>query len=319
MPAEERTASSAVGVGAVGVSAGQQEGILAELSRGDGLEFVAFSDEGLEEDRVGDSEVSYYADYNMLLHDPAVELVLVDGPVEKRRDLAVRALNAGRHVVIRQPFCETVVDAERVVKTARRAGLIVTMDLPWRDDPDLRALQTALAAENVEAVHGLLCFHCTEDLPHAGEPGQGLLAQVGAALLGPMHLLLKGDVKHVQAHVQVAGVGGPEIGFLIYLSVRQGGWGISRTSRYAAVGLPRWVLYTSHAAFTATGGKAHVVANDQVRTYEASGPAEDFWQNLHAAIRDGAELKCHPVDIVRAMKLHEAALESVALGEPVTV
>ena len=64
---------------------------------------------------------------------------------------------------------------------------------------------------------------------------------------------------------------------------------------------------------------AVVSTGDQRRTCEAPAGVEDFWENLYGAIRNGAQVKCHPVDIVRAMKLHEAALESAELGEPVTI
>lgn len=319
MSSEQTTAGSAIGVGVVGVKPGEQDGILAVLPQGDRFQFVAFSDEGLEDPGSGERPVRFYWDYNMLVQDPAVELVLVDGPLEKRRDFAVRALNADCHVVIRGPFCETAMDAERVMKTAIRAGLVATMDLAWRDQPDLLALRRALAAENVGAVHGLFGFWPGEEPADAGAAEGGLLAQLGLALLDQMNLLLNDDAKSVNAHLQTAMPGRPDEGFLVYLPLRRGGWAIGQASRHGATHLPRWVLYTANAVFSAGDGRAHVVTGGQRRTYEAPDTGEDFWQNLYASIRHGADLKCHPVDIVRAMKLHEAALESAEVGKPVTV
>ena len=54
-------------------------------------------------------------------------------------------------------------------------------------------------------------------------------------------------------------------------------------------------------------------------SYEAPAEVEGFWDNVHSAVRLGAELLYHPADIGRAMKLHEAGLESAELGEPVTI
>ena len=145
----------AIGVGLVGARLDQEppSGILARMPQGPMFRLVAFSDEGLEPARPERRPVRYYADYNMLLRDPAVELVLVDGPLQARRDFAVRALNAGRHVVLRPPFCESAPDAERVMKTALRNGLLATMEMPWRDDPDLAAVADIESSDAVVEAH----------------------------------------------------------------------------------------------------------------------------------------------------------------------
>ncbi len=316
MAAEEPLKDS-IGVGAVGVRLGEQDGILADLPEDGRFRLVAFSDEGLGPSSRRDRPDGYYTDYNMLLQDPAVEVVLVDGPVEMRRDFAVRALNAGHHAVLREPFCETALDAERVMKTALKAGLVATQNLPWRNDADLRALREALRAENVGDAHGLFCFWPAGDLTSPAER-EGLLERIGVSLLDQVHLLLGADVSAVSAHRQAAGREDDD-GFLLYLTLRGGGWAICQASPHVAAELPRWVLYTRNAAFVARDARAHFISGEQRRTYEAPAEEEDFWANLHSAVRHGAEPNCHPVDIVRAMKLHEAALRSAELGEPVTV
>jgi len=317
MASEHPPKVTQIGVGAVGVRPGAQEGILADLPQGGRFRFVAFSDEGLPPSPMRNRPDGYYGDYNMLLQDPDVELVLVDGPLEMRRDFAVRALNAGRHVVLPEPFCETALDAERVMKTALRAGLIATQNLTWRQDADLRALLEAARVENVGRPHGLFCF-CSPAEQTGPAASEDLLEQAGVSVLDQMNLLLRADVGTVSAHRHGSRPGAAD-GFLIYLALRDGGWAICRASRHTVAALPGWVVYAPNATFVAQDGKAEFVAGEQRRTYEAPTAPEDFWANLHSAIRDGAEPMCHPVDIVRAMKLHEAALRSAELGEPVTV
>ncbi len=317
MASEDTAKATEIGVGAVGVWPGAQEGILADLPQDGRFRFVAFSDEGVAPSPSRDRPDGYYGDYNMLLQDPDVEVVLVDGPLETRRDFAVRALNAGCHVVLREPFCETAPDAERVMKTALRAGLIATQNLTWRQDADLRALLEAVRVENVGRAHGVFCFWSAAE-PAGPAESKDLLKQAGVSVLDQMNLLLKADVGTVSAHRQGSRPGAAD-GFLIYLALRGGGWAICQASRHAVAALPGWVVYGPNAAFVAQDGKADFVAGEQRRTYEAPTAPEDFWANLHSAIRYGAEPMCHPVDIVRAMKLHEAALRSAELGEPVAV
>jgi predicted dehydrogenase len=307
-----------IGVGAVGARPDDEASPLADLPEDGAFRLAAFSDEGLEEGGPAEGPGVYYPDYNMLLDDPAVELVLVGGPLELRRDFAVRALNAGRHVLMAGRFCETALGAERVMKTALRAGLVATADLRDRDDADLRALRAALEAENAAEVRGAMRFYVAEPLPEDAPPGPGLLTSEGMALLDQMHVLLRQDVKSVSAHVRRPSPRAPEDAFMIYLPLRNEGWAVCHAARGGPTDLPTWRVETAGATFTARGGRAAVVAGDSERSYQAPA-GEGFWENLRAAVREGAPPKCHPAEIVRAMKLHEAALASVEAGEAITI
>lgn len=305
-----------MGVGAVGVRPATADEALAGLPP-ERFRLVGFSDEGLAGQRPADRPATYHADYNVLLADPAVELVVVDGPVAERRDLGVRALQVGRHAMMRPPFCESAAEATRVMKTAVRDGLIATMDLPGRDAPDFLALRAALAERGGEPVRALLAFWPMPepDGPATGDAGP--LETMGLAVLDQMHVLLRQDVTSVSAHVE-ARAGGTVDGLLLYLPLRDGGWGVGRITRRPVAGLPRYVAWTDGATVTAADGQARTLTPDGETTCEA-GEAVDFGENLFAAIRHGAELKCHPVDIVRAMKLHEAALRSAETGRPAAI
>jgi len=142
---------------------------------------------------------------------------------------------------------------------------------------------------------------------------------MGMSLLDQMHVVLRQEVKSIGAHLQSPASGGPDRGFLIYMSLRNGGWAICQATTLGGVQLPHWVVYAPQASFTVDGGLATVSTGGQGRTYEARVAAVGFWENLYGAVRNGAELKCHPADIVRAMKWHEAAFESDELREPVAV
>jgi scyllo-inositol 2-dehydrogenase (NADP+) len=332
-----------IGVGAVGVSPGAHDGLLVELPPNAGFELLAFSDEGLPEQGLGARPVQYYPDYNMLLQDPHVEVVLVDGPLELRRDMAVRALNAGRHVVLPLPFAETALGAERIMKTALSGqDLVATADCWWRDDEDLLALRAALSAADAGPVQGLFYLTSIEPLPIVGdvlpdlllpqeEPDlgdeeaieAGLLAEYGVETLDQLHLIAGDYVKSVSAHLLAppapGAASGAAEGFMAYLSLRGGGWAIAQATTHQAPDLPRWAVYTPRATVTARGGVATVTTAEGTETYTAPSRIESFWENLYAAVRSGAELKCSPVEIVRAMKLHEAAIESLGEGEPVTI
>ncbi len=300
MPSTDVQQSQPIGVGAVGVVPEAQEGLLAELPPDAGFELVAFSDEGLPEQGPEERPFQYYPDYNMLLQDPHVELVLVDGPLELRRDMAVRALNAGRHVVLPLPFAETAPGGERIMKTALSGqGLVATADCWWRDDADLLALRAALDAADAGPVHGLFFFTALEPRPPADDVltdllmpqdevdleeeeaiEAGLLGDYGVEVLDQLHLVAGDYVKSVNAHLIAPPLPGvsPDAaeGFMTYLSLRGGGWAVAQATTHQAPDLPRWAVYTARATVTARDGIATVTTADGTETYTPAVPHREL-------------------------------------------
>jgi hypothetical protein len=200
------------------------------------------------------------------------------------------------------------------------------MDMPWRDDADLRAALAALAGENAPTIHGVAGYFAYEPPEEPAPFSQGALEAVGLAILDQAHILLPQDVKTVNAqaagaNAQAAGAdpGQVDEGFLIYMPLRSGGWAIVQAGREADPPMPAWVIHIPGAVITVHDGRAVASTSTGRRTYEAPSVAEGFWENLRRVVREGAEPKCHPADIVRAMKLHEAALLSAEDGDAVVI
>jgi myo-inositol 2-dehydrogenase / D-chiro-inositol 1-dehydrogenase len=57
-----------------------------------------------------------------LLADRAIDLVDIVGPNHLHADMAVKAFEAGKHVLLEKPMATTLADAERVVAAAERSG-----------------------------------------------------------------------------------------------------------------------------------------------------------------------------------------------------
>lgn len=80
-----------------------------------------------------------------LFDDPAIDLVVVATPNESHFDLAARALDAGKHVVIDKPFACTAAEAEALM--ARAAGRILTVFHNRRWDSDFLTLKRLTAED----------------------------------------------------------------------------------------------------------------------------------------------------------------------------
>ncbi|NMB53706.1 MAG: Gfo/Idh/MocA family oxidoreductase [Leptolinea sp.] len=63
-----------------------------------------------------------------LINNPQVDVVIISTPVSTHYDLAVKALRAGRHVLVEKPMTGTVEEAEKLLDEAARAKRVLMVD-----------------------------------------------------------------------------------------------------------------------------------------------------------------------------------------------
>ncbi|MFF2050391.1 Gfo/Idh/MocA family protein [Leifsonia sp. NPDC058194] len=85
-------------------------------------------------------------DLDEALADPAATIVSICTPTPSHADLAVRALAAGRHVLLEKPIALTVADAERVAAAAERGPAALMVAHVVRFFPGYAALHERVAA-----------------------------------------------------------------------------------------------------------------------------------------------------------------------------
>ncbi len=69
-------------------------------------------------------EVRGYEDAASLLNDDEVDLVSICTPTDTHVDIAIRALNAGKHVLVEKPVAIRLADVERLAQAARDADTL---------------------------------------------------------------------------------------------------------------------------------------------------------------------------------------------------
>ncbi len=89
-----------------------------------------FGPPGAQMDLTG---ITAHAAFDDLLADPAVQLVDLCVPNDQHAELAIRALEAGKHVLVEKPIALTIADADAMLAAARRTGkqLLVAHVLPF--------------------------------------------------------------------------------------------------------------------------------------------------------------------------------------------
>jgi scyllo-inositol 2-dehydrogenase (NADP+) len=87
----------------------------------------------------------YYTDVNDLLAHPGLDLVVVILPHNLHAPMAVKCLEAGKHVILEKPFCLSVDEANRMIGAAEANGRMLSVFHNRRWDGDYLTIQDIIA------------------------------------------------------------------------------------------------------------------------------------------------------------------------------
>lgn len=112
----------------------------------------------------------WYVDYREALRSPEIDIVIVAGPSQSHAEMALAALEQGKHVLVEIPLALNLEDCERIVDTAARRGLTVGVVHPMRFRREHRQLLERLqsGAETLLQVHSRLFLHRRENIGSTG-------------------------------------------------------------------------------------------------------------------------------------------------------
>ncbi len=85
-------------------------------------------------------------DWREMLADPEVEIVHIVTPPDRHAEMAVAALDAGKHVFVEKPLATSNQDAQAILDAARRAGKVAGINFVMRYDPLYQAVLTVARA-----------------------------------------------------------------------------------------------------------------------------------------------------------------------------
>ncbi|MHB1103482.1 MAG: Gfo/Idh/MocA family protein [Devosia sp.] len=148
-------------------------------------------------------------DWRALIADPEVEVVSVTTPNAFHAEMAIAALEAGKHVWCEKPMAVALADAERMAVAARQAGKVAALGYNYIQNPVIRHIGRLLEEGAIGQVNHAR-FEMDEDFmadPEAlfywkseASSGYGALDDFGVHPLSLIHALF-GGVTRVMAHL----------------------------------------------------------------------------------------------------------------------
>lgn len=67
----------------------------------------------------------WFTDYRQMLAEPDIEMVTIAAPNALHASMTVDAANAGKHIVCEKPLCMTLEEADLMIDTCRRKGVLL--------------------------------------------------------------------------------------------------------------------------------------------------------------------------------------------------
>jgi predicted dehydrogenase len=177
--------------GLVGTGAIASKRVTPALKADGNSELVAVCD--ISEQRARDLAVRYgvprvYTSFEELLGDSRVDAVYLATPVFLHGPQAIRALKAGKHVLVEKPMALTLAEAEEMIGAAREAGLTLATAYYRRFFPKVRRTQQIIGEGILGKVLCVVSIYHTWYNPHPDDPGAWRLSkqQAGGGVLWDM-------------------------------------------------------------------------------------------------------------------------------------
>ena len=145
-----------------------------------------------------------YGTYDALLADPDIDVVYVPLPNQLHFEWAMKALEAGKHVLCEKPLCMTAAQVATLCEVRDRTGKHIEEGFGFRNHPQwfkLNELLTAGAIGDVRAVHTTLAKQFLDPADTRNNPaaGGGSLYDLGSYAISACNLIFKRAPKRVVA------------------------------------------------------------------------------------------------------------------------
>ena len=283
-----------------------------------------------------------YTNFEEVLSDPTVDLVVIATPNDLHAQLAIRALEAGKAVVTDKPMAVTLSEADQMIETATRTGRMLSVFQNRRWDGDFLTVRKLIQTGQLGNVRWIEMNWQRWGVPRGwrGEAtkGGGRLYDLGAHLLDQLLVLFPQEVEAVYCRMHHDFPGSDvESHALITVHFRDGATGVCDLSSMAAVSKPRFHIYGDQATFIKYGldpqeeamkaeqidsaielpafyGRLHNGTTETI-VPTIAGHWRSYYENIRDVLTGTAELAVKPNEVRQVMQLVEAALRSAATGE----
>jgi scyllo-inositol 2-dehydrogenase (NADP+) len=318
----------------------------------EGLNLYAISTRNPDRQRAAAAdypEAVIYPTLDEALADPKVDLVVLATPHDTHRDLAVQAMDAGKHVVTDKVMAMNAQEAEEMIAASERNGVMLSVFHNRRWDWDYLTVKKVIE----DGLLGDLYLFQVGIMSYRGPRGwRGVKARSGGILYDwPAHFidqalqLVPAGVESVFCETKVRDIWETDIENYAKLLIRFANDVLYQVEigNLAAVPIPRWYVLGDKGGLIKYGldpqegpmregriDEAQENPEDRARvvTYargerqelildSVRGTWKSYYQNIADVLIQGAELAVRPAQVLQVMRVYDAAMQSAETGQVV--
>ena len=291
-------------------------------------------------------EAEIVRDFDRILNNQEVELVVVNTPDWLHFDMTKQAINAGKHVVVEKPVTLLSEKAEELLELARKKGVLFTVFQNRRWDNDFLTVQKVIESGNLGRLiefeshfDRYRTFIKPNTWKEEGDEYAGVLHNLGSHMVDQAYVLF-GMPKAVNAYLKIVRRGGKvadyydirleyekfsailKCSYLVkdpgprYSIFGEYGtfhkWGIDNQEENLKAGnLPEgdeWGTEPEKEWGTLVYEKDGLEFSGRVQTIAGNYTA--FYNNVFDTLRKGADFAVKPEETIDVLKILEACLAS---------
>jgi predicted dehydrogenase len=203
----------------------------------------------LEARRTDSAKVGYkvYESYEEVLADPAVEIVLIATPNDVHKEIAVQALQAGKHVICEKPVAMSKEELQEMLAAADAAGRVFMVHQNRRWDEDFLTIKKMYDEEIIGSLFQIESrVHGANGIPgdwrHVKAQGGGMLLDWGVHLLDQLLFMIDSKVTSVSSSLSFILGNDVDDGFEAILQFENGIKAIVEVGTTNFITLPRWYV-----------------------------------------------------------------------------
>jgi predicted dehydrogenase len=289
--------------------------------------------------------VDTYSSHDALLRAPEVRWVVISTTTEKHKEWALKALAAGKELIVEKPIALTYSDAKEIIEEGRRRNLRVTVFQNRRWDNDFRLVRKITRQSLLGEIYRIESRYASFSegwgawgAQGAANPwrlkkqyGGGLLNDWGPHLLDQIFLLTRSKVTSLFCRAY-SKIWSTEVDdhFWIELIFANGQTARVEASNNARISQPRWYLWGTKGTLQVKGGnltdwnaalirKSSAGYSVETRiTYDQRELSLGFYEAFADAVMNNKSLAVRPAQILRVMKTIDAARASSHRGRSVS-
>jgi predicted dehydrogenase len=154
-----------------------------------------------------------HGSYEALLADSTLDAIYIPLPNSMHAEWAIRAMQAGKHVLCEKPLALNLAEVTRMFEVARQHGVMLLESYPYWFQPQTRDLLACLSHDkigelrSVQASFGFTVGNTDTNIRMKPELGGGALLDAGSYPLSLIRLVMGCAPERVQAHAKWANTG----------------------------------------------------------------------------------------------------------------